>query len=212
MVYLPRHFTELRPEVIGDLIRRHSFATLVTHGAKGLVASQLPFILRAEEGEQGTLYCHLARPNPQVADLLAGGEALVIASGPSAYVSPSWYAAKPAVPTWNYASVHAYGTPRPITEPAALERLVGALAAIHETGREPGWRLADEPAEWVAGMLRGIIGFAIPIARIEGKFKLSQNRSREDRARVVAALQREAGEAPKAVAAMMRERDAAEST
>jgi transcriptional regulator len=207
MVYLPKHFHEADPAVLADVIERNSFATLVTHGADGLIASHLPFMYRCDEGAHGTLLCHLARPNPQVADLLAGSEALVVFAGPHGYVSPSWYEKKPAVPTWNYVAVHAYGTPRAIEDSAALIRLVGELAELHEGGRKAPWRLSDEPADYAAGMVRGIIGFAIPIARLEGKFKLSQNRSAVDRRLVVAALRDENDPGASAVAALMESRE-----
>src|SRR5258707_8611644 len=126
MVYLPKHFTETRSAELAGLMQRHSFATIVTQGDGGLIASQLPFMYRAEEGPHGTLLCHLAKPNPQVAELRAGREALVIFSGPHAYVSPSWYATRPAGPTWNYAPGHAYRTPHPNHEAAPLIRLGGA--------------------------------------------------------------------------------------
>ena len=208
MVYLPKHFTETRSAELAGLMQRYSFATIVTQGDGGLIASQLPFMYRAEEGPHGTLLCHLAKPNPQVDDLRAGREVLVIFSGPHAYVSPSWYATRPAVPTWNYAAVHAYGTPQPIEEPDALIRLVGALSEIYEGGRKAPWRLADEPADYVEGMVRGIIGFAIPVTRLEGKYKLNQNRSATDRQRVVAALREESDTLAHDVAALMVGREA----
>jgi len=207
MVYLPKHFAETRCAELAGLMQRYSFATIVTAGEGGLIASQLPFMYRAEEGEHGTLLCHLAKPNPQVAELRTGREVLVIFSGPHAYVSPSWYATRPAVPTWNYAAVHAYGTPQPIEEPDALIRLVGALSEIYEGGRKAPWRVADEPAEYVEGMARGIVGFTIPVTRLEGKFKLSQNRSATDRQRVVAALREESDTLAHDVAALMADRE-----
>jgi transcriptional regulator len=203
MVYLPPHFRETRPEVLAEIIERNSFATLVTHGPGGLIASQLPFLYDAAEGPHGTLLCHLARPNPQVADLNSATEALVIFAGPHSYVSPSWYETHPAVPTWNYATVHAYGHARAIEDPAALTRLVDRLAQVFESGRVNPWRLADQPEKYVAGMVRGIIGFSLPVSRLEGKFKLSQNRSATDRRRVAAALDAEGDPSARAVAALM---------
>jgi len=207
MVYLPKHFTETDPAVLAGIMEHHSFATLISHGESGLIASQLPFMYVREEGTHGTLLCHLARPNPQVADLKAGREVLVVFAGPHAYVSPSWYEKKPAVPTWNYVTVHAYGTPRAIEDSAALIGLVGELAELHEGGREMPWRLADEPADYAAGMVRGIIGFAIPITRLQGKFKLSQNRNAVDRRRVAAALREENDPGASAVASLMESRE-----
>jgi len=179
----------------------------VTHGTDGLTASQLPFMYEGAAGAPGTLFCHLARPNPQVADLKQGREVLVVFAGPHAYVSPSWYATRPAVPTWNYVAVHAYGTPRAIEGEAELIRLVGTLAERHEGGRAAPWRLADEPANYINGMVRGIIGFAIAVTRLEGKFKLSQNRSATDRGRVIAALRGEGDHGASDIAALMESRE-----
>jgi transcriptional regulator len=211
MVYLPKHFTETDPAILAGIMEQHSFATLISHGESGLIASQLPFMYVRGEGPHGTLLCHLARPNPQVADLKAGREALVVFAGPHAYVSPNWYEKKPAVPTWNYVAVHAYGTPRAIEGSAELIRLVSDLAELHEGGRVEPWRLADEPADYAAGMVRGIVGFAIPIARLEGKFKLSQNRNAADRGRVIAALRDENDVGATAVAALMASRETEQS-
>lgn len=207
MVYLPQHFAETRPAVLNDFIRRNSFASLVTHGSGGLVASHLPFLYEAGGGPHGTLLCHLARANPQIADLRAGGEALVIFTGPHAYVSPSWYATQPAVPTWNYATVHAYGTAQVIDDAAELTRLVDRLSQVFEAGRPKPWRLADQPEAYVRGMVRGIVGFSIAISRLEGKFKLSQNRSEADRRGVAAALLDEPDPASRELAMLMKERE-----
>jgi transcriptional regulator len=209
MVYLPKHFSESDPTVLADVIERNSFATLVTFGNDGLIASHLPFMYRREAGPHGTLLCHLARPNPQVADLKTGREVLVVFAGPHAYVSPSWYATKPAVPTWNYVAVHAYGTPRTIEDGAELIGLVGALSDLHEGGREAPWRLADQPADYTKGMVRGIIGFAIPVTRLQGKFKLNQNRDAVDRSRVIAALRGESYQGAHDIAALMERRESA---
>jgi transcriptional regulator len=207
MVYLPKHFTEDDPAILAEIIERNSFATLISHGKDGLIASQLPFMYERGAGAHGTLLCHLARPNPQVADLKEGREVLVVFAGPHAYVSPNWYEKKPAVPTWNYVAVHAYGTPRAVEDSDALIRLVSDLAELHEGGRATPWRLADEPVDYAKGMVRGIIGFAIPITRLQGKFKLSQNRNAADRGRVVAALRDENYPGAADVAALMASRE-----
>jgi transcriptional regulator len=191
MVYIPSHFAEPRREVLADFIRDHNFGILVTNGSVGLIASHIPFLYDAEDGPHGTLWAHLARGNPQLKDLGAGQEALAIFEGPHGYITPRWYATHPAVPTWNYSIVHAYGTAEPIEDVAALERLVARLADHHESGAEAPWRLADQPEKYRQGMLRGISGFAIRVTRLEGKFKLSQNRDATDRARVIAGLREE---------------------
>jgi transcriptional regulator len=205
VVYLPPAFTETRPEVLIAHIERFDFALLISHGAHGMVASHVPFLIE-RQGDDLHLQGHLARPNPQVADLAAGGEVLTIFSGPHAYVSPRWYASGPAVPTWNYADVHAYGVPQLIDDAAWLRRFLHQLAQRHEAGSEMPWRMEDQPAVYMAGMLKGIIGFDIRVARLEGKFKLSQNRPAADRPRIIAALEA-GGDADQAdVARLMRER------
>ncbi len=191
MVYIPSHFAESRQEVLADFIRDHNFGILVSTGASGMVASHIPFLYDAEDGEHGVLWGHLARGNPQLKDLAAGREVLAIFEGTHGYITPRWYATHPAVPTWNYSIVHAYGTVEPIEDAAALERLVARLADHHEAGAETPWRMADQPEKYRQGMLRGISGFAIRITRLEGKFKLSQNRDATDRARVIAGLRAE---------------------
>ena len=208
MVYLPPHFTESRDEVLLAHIERHEFGLLVSQGAAGQTASHLPFLVARHDG-QLLLQAHVARANPQVADLDRGGEALAIFSGPHAYVSPSWYAAGPAVPTWNYTAVHAYGDVRTIRDAAWLRDLVARLSARHEA-REPTppWRSEDLPERFLAAMLDGIVGVELRVSRLDGKFKLSQNRPASDRPRIVAALARRDDPDSRAVAELMRERDA----
>jgi len=207
VVYLPPAFTETRTEVLIEHIGRHEFGTLVSHGKEGLIASQIPFLV---ERRDGLLYlqAHLARANPQLADLDGRGEALAIFPGPHAYISPSWYGPGPAVPTWNYAAVHAYGTPRTIADPDWLRDFVHRLTVRHEA-REPAppWRMEDLPETYVRSMLNGIIGVEIAVSRLEGKFKLSQNRPAADRPNIIAALERREDAESQAVARLMRERE-----
>ena len=209
MVYLPPAFTETRTETLIAHIERHEFGMLVSHGKEGLIASQVPFLI---EHRDGRLYLqgHLARANPQLADLDGASEALAIFTGPHAYISPSWYEAGPAVPTWNYASVHAYGTARTIADADWLRDLVRRLTVRHE-GREPTppWRMEDLPETYVASMLNGITGIELAVSRLEGKFKLSQNRAAADRPRIIAALAGREDADSRAVAQLMREREPA---
>jgi transcriptional regulator len=191
MVYIPSHFAQSRREVLTDFIRDHNFGILVTAGPGGMIASHIPFLYDAEDGAHGTLWAHLARGNPQLKDLGVGQDALAIFEGPHAYITPRWYATHPAVPTWNYSIVHAYGTAEPIEDVSQIERLVARLADHHESSAETPWRLADQAEKYRQGMLRGISGFAIRVTRLEGKFKLSQNRDATDRARVIAGLREE---------------------
>ncbi|WP_460119600.1 FMN-binding negative transcriptional regulator [Pseudomonas sp. S2_C03] len=183
-MYTPRSFAIDDLQQIQQQMRDTRLAVLVTHGAQGLQASHLPLLLRPDEGANGTLYGHFARANPQWKDLQDGAEALVIFAGPDAYVSPGFYPSKAehgkAVPTWNYIAVHAYGTADVFTDTGRLHDLVSALTDRHETGRPQPWKVTDAPADYIDGMLKAIVGFALPIQRLEGKRKLGQNRSSAD--------------------------------
>jgi len=206
LVYLPPAFAEARPEVLVAHIERHDFGLLVSHGAAGLVASHIPFLVERRD-EELHLLGHLARPNPQVEDLSVSREVLAIFSGPHAYISPSWYADGPSVPTWNYVDVHAYGRLQLVEDDDCLGRLLRRLSDRHEAGNPAPWRMRDLPEAYLAGMLKGIIGLDITVTRLEGKFKLSQNRPAVDRPRVIAALERCSDDDALGVAALMRERE-----
>jgi transcriptional regulator len=206
VVYLPPHFTETRESVLREHIERHDFALLVTHGADGMIASQIPFLADRRDSRL-YLQGHLARANPQASDLTGDGEVLVIFPGPHAYISPGWYEAGPAVPTWNYASVHAYGPVRAIDDKDWLRGLLLRLSERHEAREAVPWRMQDLPDAYLAGMLNGIIGFEIAVGRLEGKFKLSQNRPAGDRPRIIAALDRRDDTDSRAVAQLMRDRE-----
>lgn len=192
-MFLPAQFREDRLEVQHELIRAHPLGLLVAHAADGLDANHIPFVLDAGAGERGTLRCHVARPNPLWSNLASGGECLVVFQGPQAYVTPSWYPTKRetgrVVPTWNYAAVHCWGRPRVIEDIAWLSAQIDALTRQQEAPRAEPWGVTDAPEVYIAAQLRGIVGIEIPIARIEGKWKASQNRSEADRAGVVAGLQ-----------------------
>jgi transcriptional regulator len=206
MVYLPPAFTETRRELLLAHIERHDFGTLVTHGESGLIASQIPFLVDERDGGV-LLQGHLARANPQVGDFDIEREALVMFAGPHAYISPSWYEGGPAVPTWNYATVHAYGPARRIEDAGWLRELVRRLSDRHETREPAPWRMQDLPEPYVQSMLKGIVGVELAVTRLEGKFKLSQNRPAADRPRIIAALERRADADSCAVADLMRQRE-----
>ena len=211
MVYLPPAFTETRPEVLIAHVERHDFGLLISHGPSGLVASHIPFLVE-RTGDELHLHGHLARPNPQVSDLAgpgrtAAGEVLTIFSGPHAYISPNWYASGPAVPTWNYVDVHAYGSLRLIEDGEWLRRLLSRLSDRHEARSPEPWRMQDLPEAYMSGMLRGIIGLDIAITRLEGKYKLSQNRPAADRPRIATALEAQDDADAVAVARLMRQRE-----
>lgn len=197
-MYVPPAYRETRADVLHALVRAHPLGTLVTAGAAGLTANLIPFDLVETAG--GTvLRAHLARANPQCEDLRAGAETLVIFQGPEAYVTPSWYAAKAehgrVVPTWNYAVVQVRGRPQVFDAPDWLAAQVGRLTEGHEAGRAHPWAVSDAPEAFIAGQLRAIVGLEIPIERIEGKWKMSQNRSEADRSGVAEGLRAEGAEA-----------------
>ncbi|SEM61262.1 negative transcriptional regulator, PaiB family [Pseudomonas sp. ok272] len=183
-MYLPSAFAVDDLTALHQQILDTRLAVLVTQGEQGLQASHLPLLLNPGEGPHGTLYGHLARANRQWQALQAGAEALVIFAGADAYVSPSFYPAKAehgkVVPTWNYVAVHASGTAEVFSDAERLLRLVSALTERHESGRAQPWKVDDAPAQYIDGMLKAIVGFALPIQRLEGKRKLSQNRSTAD--------------------------------
>lgn len=192
-MYLPRHFEEARPPVLHALLRAHPLGLLVTSDEDGApVADPIPFLLDAERGPLGTLVGHVARANP-LWQRAAGRPVLVVFQGPQGYVSPSGYPGKAVqgkvVPTWNYAMVQARGRLRAVEDPHALQAIVARLTARHEAAQPRPWAVDDAPADYIAAMLRAIVGIEIPLDALVGKYKLSQNRSDEDRAGVQAALQ-----------------------
>lgn len=200
-MYQPTHFREDRREVQHALISAHPLGLLVTSGPDGLVANPIPFLIDREASEKGTLRAHLARANPQWRDLDEAADCLVVFQGAEDYITPSWYVSKRehgrVVPTWNYATVHCWGCPRLVEDQAWLRRQLDDLTALQEGRRPEPWAVGDAPPEFVAAQIRGIVGIEIPILRIEGKWKVSQNRSEADRAGVVAGL---SGEGPRSLA------------
>jgi transcriptional regulator len=203
-LYVPPHFRVDDEARLAEFVERHAFGTLVTSAAAGLQVSHIPFLPQRGPDGRLRLLGHLARANAHWRSLEAAEALLVIFHGPHAYVSPSWYAQQPSVPTWNYAVVHAHGKARLMDE-AELHELLVELSNAYEAHRPAPWRAGELPADYVATMLRAIVGFAIEVERLEGKFKLSQNRPAEV-PRVAEALERE-GEG--ALAALMRGREGA---
>lgn len=208
-MYLPPAFREEDLPTLHAQIAQTPLAILLSHGANGFESSHLPLLLSPEEGEFGTLKGHFARANPHWQSLAASAEAMVIFPGPQAYVSPSYYPSKAehgkAVPTWNYIAVHAYGHAEVYDDPQRLRELLAQLTRQHEQGRAQPWSLSDAPADYLDSMLRAIVGFSLPIERLEGKWKLSQNRSQEDRAGVREQLAGSALASEVALAARMAE-------
>jgi transcriptional regulator len=203
-MYLPTDFKEERVPVLHEAIRQTALGTLVTLGVDGIEASHVPMLLDPEPAPYGTLLGHVARANGQWRRTDAGVMALAVFLGPEAYVSPSWYATKQqtgrVVPTWNYVAVHGYGALRFFEDAERLLSLVTRLTATHEAARPAPWAVTDAPPEFVRAQLKAIVGFELPIARLEGKWKLSQNRPAADRAGVVDGLRRD-GDAGEAVVA-----------
>ncbi len=182
-MYIPEHFREHDEAVLRQFVAANSFGMLVTNGSHGLIATHLPILLDA-----GNLVGHLARPNPQARDLESGCEAMTVFSGPHAYISPSLYAQPEiSVPTWNYTTVHVYGKPVIMDEPREVAELLLRMVSVYESDRQNPWTF-DADADYIQNMMRGIVAFKIPLERMEGKFKLSQNRPIGDRGRVMWSL------------------------
>ncbi|HEV2125720.1 MAG TPA: FMN-binding negative transcriptional regulator [Chloroflexota bacterium] len=230
-MYIPAAFRESRQPVLHEVIQQYSFGTLVSRVDGELLATHLPFLLTPDRGPHSTLLGHLARANPhwqsfqgvlpteasgvsgsEAVDEVADEESLVIFEGPHAYISPSWYATEVAVPTWNYVVVHVYGRPRVLTDPAVLRSLLGATVDTYERAFEAPWRLGRLPDGVVEKMMEAVVGFEIPISRLEGKFKLNQNRSAADRRGVISALQRSGDPLGVAVAELMERQEREQTT
>lgn len=207
-MYIPPAFRETDRDAIHATMRAAGLASLVTATADGLLCTPLPMLLDPDEGEMGTLYGHVAKANPQWREPPAG-DALAIFMGPDAYVTPSWYESKrvdgKVVPTWNYVAVHAYGPVEFFEDSDRLLEIVTRLTDRHEGGRAEPWAVADAPPDFIRAQLRGIVGVRLPIARIDAKRKMSQNRKPEDRAGVKAGLSASADPGDRAAAALIPE-------
>ena len=191
-MYTPSVFAEARPAVLRELIRRHPLATFVVAGDAGIAINHLPFHYATGVGRHGVLRGHVPRSNDVWEALDGSRPAVAVFHGPQAYVSPSWYPSKQAhgkaVPTWNYAVVHARGSPRAIHDEAWLLEHLNALTNTQEAASERPWRVDDAPADFTATLVGGLVGIEIPIAAIEGKWKVSQNRASANRRGVAAGL------------------------
>jgi transcriptional regulator len=191
-MYTPKDFiVDDLPTLHADM-QRNSFAALVSLTTAGLVATHLPILLDPDRGPFGTILGHVSRANLQWQQSDPTTEALLIFSGPDTYVTPNWYPAKQethrVVPTWNYAAIHAYGTLTFFEDPERLRHIVTRLTDLHESTFPTPWKVTDAPANYIDGQLKAIIGFELPISRIEGKRKFNQNRSAADQAGVVQGL------------------------
>ena len=193
-MYIPSSFAEHDLPTLLAFLEAHPFAALVTaSGPPGLFATHLPLVLDRTAGPMGTLFGHFARANPHFGHIAGGPtEALVIFTGPDAYISPEWYRTKQetgrVVPTWNYVAVHAYGALRLRDDPQFLRQHLEALVSRHESDRVRPWHVSDAPADFIAQQMKAIVGIELAIERLEGKWKMSQNRSAADIDGVIDAL------------------------
>ena len=208
-MYRPKAFEETRLPVLHELIRSHPLGTWVSAGAGELDVQHIPFLLDSECGEFGTLYGHIARANPI---WKSAGNALpdvVIFRGPQTYITPSWYPSKHLhgkdVPTWNYAVVAAHGRPEFIHDPAWLHAHLRSLSDAQEAAQSVPWSIDDAPADYIEKLVAAVVGVAIPIQRIEGKWKTSQNRQDADKMGVVAGLLAKGDDEAKAMASLVRD-------
>ncbi|MGF7163601.1 transcriptional regulator [Rhodoligotrophos appendicifer] len=190
-MYIPPAFLDNDPRMLRATIQAARLANFVTATSEGPMVTPLPLFLDESEGERGVIYGHLARANPQWR-LPPIGDGLAVFMGPDAYVTPAWYETKQVtgkvVPTWNYVAVHVFGPVEFFDDPARLLEAVRRLTTLHESERSSPWAVSDAPADFIQSQLRGIVGLRMPVARMEGKRKMSQNRTEADRAGVAAGL------------------------
>jgi transcriptional regulator len=207
-MYIPPAFRNNGRSSIHEVIRRARLANLVTATADGLIATPLPLFLEEREGEMGTLYGHLARANPQWR-MTPADDAMAIFMGPDVYITPSWYATKEetgkVVPTWNYVAVHAYGPVGFFDDERRLHDVVSRLTDLHEAARSKPWAVTDAPADFMKSQLKGIVGLRMPITRLDGKCKMSQNRNAADRAGVIKGLSESSSAEERAMAKLIPE-------
>ncbi len=209
-MYIPRYFELEDHEAIAGVLRDHSFGTLVTAFDGEAQATHLPFSFDPDRGQNGTLVSHMARANPQWQQFARygpeGGMALAIFQGPHSYISPTWYGdTEPAVPTWNYVAVHAYGRPVILDDPSAVRALLDQLVDKNEASLDPAWALSRLSDDYVERMMRAIVAFEMPLERLEAKAKLSQNKSAEMRLSAADALESQGWPDSAELARLMRD-------
>jgi transcriptional regulator len=207
-MYLPPAFAETNVDRLHEAIRASGLATLVTMTPEGLLASHVPMLLDPSPSPYGTLLGHVAVANPHAAPPEPGVEALAIFTGPDAYVSPGWYQTKnetgKVVPTWNYVAIHAYGKLEVFRDREPLREVVRRLTEKHEAGLPEPWSMDDAPKDFIESQLKGIAGFRLTVTKLQGKWKMSQNRPPQDRAGVVRALSGSADPVEQAVAKLIK--------
>jgi transcriptional regulator len=191
-MYVPKHHEESNVSVLHGLIKSHPLGTWVTQGGGELLANHIPFLLDATRGEYGTLVGHVARANPVWQSFSTSVSSVVVFQGAETYITPSWYPSKhahgKAVPTWNYVVVHAHGLPRAIEDPAWLLAHINQLTTEHEAEQALPWKVSDAPQDFTERLVQAIVGIEIPVAKLVGKWKVSQNRPESDKLGVVAGL------------------------
>jgi len=207
-VYIPEPFRPVDCEEVEAIIRQYSFGTLVSVADDAPLATRVPFVLHPDERDQQRLWGHLARANPHARALRPDRLALAIFHGPDAYVSPSWYADAPNVPTWNFITVHAYGHPRPLhRDDPRVRWILEQTVAQHEARLPRPWSLDTVPNEYLAELIPGVLAFELQLTHVESQFKLNQNHSRLNRLGVIAALEHQSDSTAQQLAAIMRKRE-----
>ncbi|TXT35555.1 MAG: transcriptional regulator [Comamonadaceae bacterium] len=210
MTYLPPYFAELDAATLHALVRAHPLATWVVQHQGELLVNHIPLLLDAALGEHGTLLGHVARANPVWQALADGATSVAVFTGPQAYVSPNWYPSKhahgKAVPTWNYATVHAHGVPRAVDDPVRALDIVTRLTQVHEASQAMPWQVSDAPADYIAKLLQAIVAIEIPVQRWVGKWKVSQNRPAADQQGVAAGLRGQGTELAGQMASLVQAR------
>lgn len=195
-MYLPEYHRFDDHEAMSAFVDAHPLGTWVCHRDASLIVNHLPFHLDRERGPKGSLIGHVARGNDIWRALTPQTPSVVVFNGPQAYITPGWYPGKgvdgKVVPTWNYIVVHIHGVARAIRDQGWLRDMLDRLTRQQESGRNPPWQVSDAPADYIDRMLRAIVGIEIPIERIEGKLKVSQDEALNDRIGTVAGLRQAA--------------------
>ena len=204
-MYRPRHFDIDDVQVLHRFMRDQSFALLVTTEDGAPFASHIPLLLDRDTGDQGRLLGHVAKANNQWQAFDGKTEAMAVFWGPHAYISPNWYVSEKMVPTWNYVTVHAYGKPKVISDPAGVADIIKRLTDTYESDATGNWSMDSLPKDFVEKQLKGIVAFEMPIERLEGKFKLSQNRQPKDREGAIKGLRQTGNAEAEEVARLMAE-------
>lgn len=210
MTYLPPHFAETDIATLHALVHAHPLATWVVQHEGELLVNHIPMLLDVNRGKHGTLVGHVARANPVWRAMAAGAQSVAVFTGAQTYVSPNWYPSKHAngmaVPTWNYITVHAHGVPQAFEDTERVLDVVTRLTQLHEAVQALPWQVSDAPADYIAKLLRVIVGIELPVQRWAGKWKVSQNRTTADQQGVAAGLAGQAGETAAQMAALIQQK------